>query len=189
KDRNDAWLREAYRRCLRHFRQSRRLSDESLQTVLNKLTPTNASELYGEILGKVLSGYAERERDDLPTLFQQGLQELRFALEEQVFEQKHLARTGRAGLDRFKNRLSHWTGEKVRDLSRAKALLSEIMQAAWQIRIPPGVVALECACGACNSLDEYSLYLAPNRFTQAETARRAKYVGIGIELTIVNQKY
>jgi len=189
KDRNDAGLREAYRRCLRRFRQSRRLSDESLQAVLNKLTPTNASELYGEILGKILNGYAERERADVPTLFQQGLQELRSALEAKVFEQKHLARTGRSGLDRFKNRLSRWEDEKVRDLIRAKAVLGEIMQAAWQIRIPPGVVALECACGACNSLDEYSLYLAPSRYTQAETARRAKYVGIGIELTLANQKY
>src|SRR5262249_7644465 len=33
------------------------------------------------------------------------------------------------------------------------------------------------------------LSLAPSRYTQAQTARRAKYVGIGIELTIVNQKY
>jgi len=189
KDRNDAVLREAYRRCLRRFRQSRRLSDESLQTILNKQTPTQAADLYGEILGKVLSGYAERERADLPTLFYQGLRELRFALEEKVFEQKHLARAARSGLDGLKSRLARWENEKVRDLARARALLREIMESAWQIRIPPGVVALECACGACNSLDEYSLYLAPSRFTQAETARRAKYVGIGIELTIVNQRY
>ncbi|MBI1913965.1 MAG: PDZ domain-containing protein [Planctomycetes bacterium] len=189
KDRNDAVLRDAYRRCLRRFRQSRRLSDESLQTVLNKLTPTKAADLYGEILGKVLSGYAERERADLSTLVQQGLQELRFALDEHGFVQKYLARAGRSGLDGLKNRLARWEDEKVRDLARAKLLLGEIMQAAWQIRIAPGVVALECACGACNSLDEYSLYLAPSRYTQAETARRAKYVGIGIELTIANQKY
>jgi carboxyl-terminal processing protease len=189
KDRNDARLRDAYRRCLRRFRQARRLADESLQTVLSKQTYTQASELYAEILGKVLSGYAERERADLPTLFQQGLQELRFALEEKAFEQKYLARAGRAGLESLKNRLTRWDDEKARDLGRAKTLLGEIMSSAWQLRIPPGVIALECACGACNSLDEYSLYLAPNRYTQAETARRAKYVGIGIELTITNQKY
>jgi len=189
KDRNDTVLRDAYRRCLRRFRQARRLADTSLQTVLNKQSPTQAGELYAEILRKVLSGYAERERADLPTLFQQGIQELRFALEEKVFEQKYLARAGRSGLESFKNRLSRWEDERARDLSRARALLGEIMTSAWQIRIPPGVVALECACGACNSLDEYSLYLAPSRYTQAETARRAKYVGIGIELIVANQKY
>jgi len=189
KDRNDTVLRDAYRRCLRRFRQARRLADTSLQTVLNKQSPTQAGELYAEILRKVLSGYAERERADLPTLFQQGIQELRFALEEKVFEQKYLARAGRSGLESFKNRLSRWEDERARDLSRARTLLGEIMTSAWQIRIPPGVVALECACGACNSLDEYSLYLAPSRYTQAETARRAKYVGIGIELIVANQKY
>src|SRR5437763_13493577 len=62
------------------------------------------------------------------------------------------------------------------------------MTSAWQIQTPPGVVALECACGACNSLDEYSLYLAPARFTQAQSALKGKFVGIGIELAVVNRR-
>src|SRR5262249_25079419 len=189
KDRNDPKLRESYRRCLRHFRQSRRLADDSLHTILAKMTPMQAKDLYEEILRKVTTSYAERERADLAILFQQGLQELRFALDEKVFVQRYLARAGLSGLETFKRRLARWEDEKVRDLNRAKGLLDEIMQSAWQIRIPPGVIALECACGGCNSLDEYSLYLAPSRFTQAETARKAKYVGIGIELTVVNQNF
>jgi len=189
KDRNDPKLRDAYRRCLRRFRQARRLADESLQSILTKLTAAQAAELYEDVLSKVLTGYAERERADLVALFQQGIQELRSAVDEKGFRQKYLARAGESGLATFKNRLSRWEEEKVRDLARANIVLREIMQSAWQIRIPPGVIALECACGGCNSLDEYSLYLAPSRYAQAETARKAKYVGIGIELTVVNQKF
>jgi len=189
KDRNNPELREAYRRCLRHFRQVRRLTDEPLQAILTKLTLTESADLYEEILNRVTSSYVERERVDLSTLFHQGLQELRFALDEKSFIQKHLARAGQSGLETFKARLSRWEDEKVRDLARAKSLLREVMQTAWQIRIAPGVIALECACGASNSLDEYSLYLAPSRYSQAETARKNKYVGIGIELAVVNQKY
>src|SRR5207244_1073400 len=77
KDRNHPELRDSYRRCLRHFRQQRRLDDQALQSIISKFTAAEAGNLYDQILSKVVNNYADRERVDLTTLFQNGLQELR----------------------------------------------------------------------------------------------------------------
>src|SRR5262245_57957370 len=76
KDRNQPALRDAYRRCLRHFRQQRRLEDQTLQSLLAKLSPAEAGDLYEHILGFVVRYYADREKLDSTELFQQGVKEL-----------------------------------------------------------------------------------------------------------------
>ena len=45
KDRNHPDLREGYRRCLRHFRQQRRLDDLPLQSIVGKYTAAEAGNL------------------------------------------------------------------------------------------------------------------------------------------------
>jgi carboxyl-terminal processing protease len=189
RDRSNASLRESYRYCLRHFRQTRRLEDGSLQATLGRLTAARSLDLYDEVLRAVTENYVERERIDLAGLFRQGLEELRFALEEKTFLQKFLTQGSLPSLETFKARLSQWKSRKVPDLGRARRLLREVVQLGSQAGIMPGFIALECACGACNSLDEYSLYLAPRRFSHARTALRQKFVGIGLELVVADGKF
>jgi carboxyl-terminal processing protease len=84
--------------------------------------------------------------------------------------------------------LDEFVGERITTTARAREAIRKIVIAGSQLGLPPGIVALECACGAANSLDEYSLYLAPGRMTQAQAALKNKVVGIGIELTLVGQR-
>jgi carboxyl-terminal processing protease len=187
KDRNQFDLREAYRNCLRRFRQQRRLQDGALQSVLAKRTREKSLQLYDQVLDTVLGNYVERDRIDLTALFQQGIKELQNALQEPLFRNRYLARASTAARVEFENRLAGWAGERVLDRIHATRLLRQVIQAAAVLRLPAGVVALECACGACNSLDEYSLYLAPHRYAHAAIALKNKFVGIGIELTVSNR--
>src|SRR5207248_7344016 len=114
----------------------------------------------------VVGNYVERERADLTALFRHGLNELRSALDEKAFKQKYLARVPEADVDAFRARLAGWADEHVPHRAKAKNLMRQVVGAAGRLRLPPGVVALECACGGCNALDEYSLYLAPRRLTR-----------------------
>ena len=188
KDRNNLEWRNAYRACLRRFRQLRRLQDGALQSVLAKRPRNEALELYDQILATVLGNYVERDRVDLAVLFREGIEELRFALEEKVFQRKYLPRVPEAALQEFKSRLAGWATERVIDRVHATRLLRQVIQAAGAVRLPAGVVALECACGACNSLDEYSLYLAPHRYAHATMALKNRFVGIGVELIVSNRR-
>jgi carboxyl-terminal processing protease len=187
KDRNHTELREAYRRCLRHFRQERRLQDQTLQSVLNKLTPSEASDLYDQIFGIVVDNYADREKVDLTTLFQQGIQELRAATRKKAFQQRHAGRASEADLSAFRDALDEFAGEPITSPLQANRLLRKILVAGSQFGLSSGVIALECGCGAANSLDEYSLYLAPGRLSQARAAQKNKMVGIGVEVALVGQ--
>src|SRR5206468_5636118 len=164
KDRNQPELRRAYRDCLRHFRQQRRLEDTMLQSLLAKLSPAEAGDLYEHILGFVVRYYADRERLDPTELFQQGVKELREALTKRALLQRHSVSP--ADVASFRGTLESWEGEKATSKSVAGRFARRIVIAASQQGLPPGVVAMELACGAANSLDEYSLYLAPGRVSR-----------------------
>ncbi len=185
-NRNQPELREAYRRCLRQFRQQRRLDDQALQTVLAKLSVSEAGDLYDQVLEKVVKYYAERV--DPTVLFQQGLGELRSSTQQKGLVQRYANRVSEADLAEFRTTLDRWEGQKVRSVVAAGEWARKIIVAGSQLNLPPGVVALELACGAANSLDEYSLYLSPARVTPAEAALKNKIVGIGAEVVVVGQR-
>src|SRR5262249_13428403 len=57
------------------------------------------------------------------------------------------------------------------------------------LHLSPTVVVLEFACGACNALDEYTVYLTPSHLQELQSASKGQIVGIGIEqLTWVEKK-
>jgi len=188
KDRNHPELRDAYRRCLRHFRQQRRLDDLPLQSILTKLTASESGELYDQVLTLVVKHYADRERIDLTVLFSQGIAELRSATQKKSFLQRLQGRVTEADLGTFRATLDRWEGEKVPSRAHAGERVRKIVVAGSQLGLPPGILALEMACGAANSLDEYSLYLAPGRVSPAQAAAKNKIVGVGIEMALVGQK-
>jgi carboxyl-terminal processing protease len=188
RDRNHPELRDAYRRCLRNFRQQRRLDDIPLQSILTKLSASESGDLYDQVLTLVVKHYADRERLDLTELFQQGLGELRAATQKKSFLQRLQGRATEADLAAFRATLDRWEGEKVPSRAHAGERVRKIVVAGSQLGLPPGVLALELACGAANSLDEYSLYLAPGRVSPAQAAVKNKIVGIGVEMAMVDQK-
>ena len=63
-------------------------------------------------------------------------------------------------------------------------------QAGLGARLAPlvGVVALEFAAGACNGLDEYTLFLTPGHLSDAQASLRGRFAGIGIDVAVVEQR-
>jgi len=82
RDRNHAPTREAYQRCLRRVQVNIRHRDTSYTEAVMRLPQPQALEIYGQVLVVVSSAYVERARTNPTALFQQGVQELRFALDE-----------------------------------------------------------------------------------------------------------
>lgn len=188
KDRSNAEVRDSYRLCLRQFRQQRRLEDVTLQTMLGKLTASESSDLYEQIVGLVVENYPERDRVDLTVLFTQGLRELRAAADKKALLLRTFRRITDADLSAFRIALDQWEGEKINSQDQARLILRRIIVAGGQAGLTPGFLALEFACGAANSLDEYSLYLAPARVAPAYSHLKNKIIGIGVELTVVGQR-
>jgi carboxyl-terminal processing protease len=189
RERGHGPTREAYQRCLRRLHLVLRHADPSYRHALAKLQPVQALDVYEEVLRVVGAAHVERAKTDVTLLFQQGLQELRFALDEDVFRRHHLGGQRPAAVNNFKARLASWPLAKLNTRSDAREQVLAVLQAARRegLVLRPGQVSTfvqEFTAGACNCLDEYTSYLAPNYYNTVQAALRGKVVGIGVELTV-----
>jgi carboxyl-terminal processing protease len=191
-DRGNAEVRKAYQRCLRRYQIVRRHRDNTYRQVVTRLTPAQALDVYEQVLAIVAAAYVDRGKAQLPAMFQQGLQELRFALEETVFVQEHFAGATPEAVAAFRDRLEAWGERKLANGREARDQVLAVARAGLQVGLParPGlvtIIALEFACGACNALDEYTLFLTPGSFSDAQAGLRGRAVGVGIDLALVDQ--
>jgi carboxyl-terminal processing protease len=186
KDRNQPEVRDAYQRCLRRLYLVRRCQDRVYKEAVAKLTPSEALEVYDQVLVIVGSAYVDASKVDVNSLFQQGLQELRYDFDEDVFVRTYLPGALPSAVARFKKVLDGWGKHKVKSRTEAReevlALTQEARRADLDVKAFAVAVGLEFASGACNALDEYTLFLTPGYYNEVQAALQGKYVSIGVDL-------
>jgi carboxyl-terminal processing protease len=192
KDHGQAEARDGYRRCLRRYHLVSRHRDPSFRQVLTRLTPAQALDVYEQVLSTVAAAYVDRPKTQWTALFQQGVQELRLALEETLFVQEQLADIPPEAVAAFRDKLDGWRERKVGSRGEAREQVLAVVRAGQAVGLFPRpgwitAVALEFAAGACNALDEYTLFLTPDSFLDAQSALRGKLVGVGIDVVAVDQ--
>jgi carboxyl-terminal processing protease len=179
--------RDGYQRCLRQFHLQRRQRDPGYREVLARLTTSQALDIYEEVLKLVSAAYVDRDKADLNILFQQGLGELRFALDDESFRRSHLAGVSADRIRSFKIRLDEWSDHKVINRLEARQEVFSLVGTAQDMGLGERahllpVFALEFASGACNALDEYTLFLTPGHYADVQGVLAGKSVGVGIEV-------
>ncbi len=189
KDRTQADVREAYRRCLRQAHLNRRHRDPTYREAIARLTPDQAQTLFVQVLHYVSKCYADHEKlGGLNGLVLRGIEELRFSLDDEAFVRNHLPDATPAALEAFRERLATWEIKKtLTTYSEAKEQLTALARAAQACGVPnrPILVvsiALECSAGMCNSLDEYSLLLSPGYLTDGSARSRPGSLGLDLGL-------
>ncbi len=192
KDRNQPELRASYQRCLRRLYLVRRCQDHVYRDVVAKLTPSEALKVYDQVLGVVGAAYVDSTKTDVNSLFQQGVQELRYDFDEEAFLREYLPDARPAAVARFKKVLEDWQTHTVKSQSEAHEEALALIQAARRSDLdvkPVLAVAfgLEFASGACNALDEYTLFLTPGYYNDIQTILQGKYVSIGVDLGVSSE--
>jgi carboxyl-terminal processing protease len=179
-----------YQEYLRHVLQVRRLRDKSSQVLVGRLQPDQALAVYQTVLEKLQRRYVDRDKVTLGKLFLNGLQELRSALEDESFLKEHMSGASLQGVEALKDRLQALRDrEPVIDSPKeASEQLHGVMLACRPLGLKPAAVMLEFLCGACNALDEYTAYLSPRQLLEIEADLNGKYVGIGVDLGVADQK-
>jgi carboxyl-terminal processing protease len=182
--------REGYQRCLRHILQDRRHRERAFHDAIVGLKKSGlVLELYVKVLHILQKHYVEQEQTEAGRLFAQGLMELRYALEDDVFRKEYFASANAESLTEFRTQLLDWDINAVHDNEGARDQLRKVAKAAHDaLRLPLPVVAFEFVCGACNSLDEYTAYLTPAQVSEMQALLRGKFAGVGIELAVADQK-
>ncbi len=155
--------------------------------MIAKLTPSQALEVYDQVLGVVGAAYVDPSKTDVNSLFRQGVQELRYDFDEEAFLQEYLPGARPAAVARFKKVLEDWQTHTVKNRSEAHEAALALIQAARRsdLDVKPALavaIGLEFASGACNALDEYTLFLTPGYYNEMQTILQGKFVSIGVDL-------
>jgi carboxyl-terminal processing protease len=184
---------DGYQFCLRRVQQARRLRDKPAQALTADLRPSQALTVYtDDVLTELQRKYVDRNKVGLGDLFQYGVQEMRFALEDEEFLKDNLkAGFSPEALQAFKDRLDGLRVNRpaVRKLADARDQLQSVMLSAAPLGIKPTAVLVEFVSGACNALDEYTGYLSPRRLAEVEADLSGKSVGIGVGVRVIaNEK-
>jgi carboxyl-terminal processing protease len=181
-------VHEGYQFCLRRVQQARRLRDKPSLQLTGDLKLGDALTLYADVLAALQKNYVDRSKISLGDLFQYGVQELRFALEDEEFRKDNLrAGASAEGLQALKDQLYglRMSRPAIRKFDDAREQLRSIMLAAGALGMRPTPLLVEFISGACNALDEYTAYLSPRRLAEVEADLNGKFVGIGIDVAVV----
>ncbi|HEY7327471.1 MAG TPA: S41 family peptidase [Gemmataceae bacterium] len=193
RNRDDARIRQAYQRSLRHYRIVQRHQDKLYRTALERLTPAQALDLYVNVLETIDRVYTDRQKSSPSVLFAQGLEELRLAFAEPIFTRDYFPNVAPECLESLQKKLSEWRHRKINDRSEAREQVAAIGRTAQQLcsigkPILVTVIALEFLSGACNALDEYTFFLTPGHYRDVQSALRGRLVSIGVDLEAIDEQ-
>src|SRR5262249_33179554 len=152
-----------------------------------------ALEAYEKVLFILTSAHPDRSRTNLTALFEQGLHELRLALDEPLFRQHYLSGVKPAAINAFKHRLATTALKRITSCKDGANQAWGVIRKAPLDGVPlrPAVISafvLEFAAGACAALDEHSAFLSPGHYAVVQEALRGKVAGIGVEVSVVDDK-
>jgi carboxyl-terminal processing protease len=186
---DSAELREHFQNCLRHANQVRRHRDADFVKNIRGRRLPEALDVYEEVLFRLLANYVERDKIRLADLVRHGLQELRFALDDDTFLEENLPEITSSRIQVFAERLEHWPVPPIQKVREAREQVRAVALAAVEeLGLNPSVTVMELAWGAGNALDEYTVLLTPGQFNFLQATLRGEIVGVGIKVGTADQK-
>lgn len=169
-----------------HYDLSRRYSDSSFLRALTAVEERQALGLYSEVLVKIETHHVNAP--DWAALVARGTQDLRVALHQKQFQQRHVAGRSQAELDAFADSITRFTASRtIKTRQQAIDTVSATSRfAQQQLGMAPTAVTLEYTCAAIGALDSYSAYLTSDQLTDVYSQIEGNFVGLGIELKADN---
>lgn len=179
---NDRGLQGHFNNARLHYDLERRYDDRSYRELLQRLSLSEALDVYSEVLLKIEAHYVETP--NWKELVERGTNMLEVALSEAAFLQQNAPNAADGALDDLRYRLRRELGSRViQSRGDARDAVASAARAAQaRLGVPPRAVVLEYTCGAANTLDLYSAYLTPNQLTDVFSQIEGNFVGLGVEL-------
>lgn len=183
-DRSSPELREKLNTTLRRVQQVRRHRDAGFQQFASGMTLSGSLDLFAEVMQKVPVVYADKDRATPQNLWAFAIEELDRALGNPAFRQAFLDNPRANDLEPFRSALRReWAKRVINDYKEARTALRQLVALAqdkFTVRVPAALV-LECACGVCSGLDEYTVFLTPNATPTAvpDLSAAGLYLGWG----------
>lgn len=159
-------VRQRIQDCARRAAQARRHRDPAFRHFVTSLDPSAALDLYAEVVQKLAATYADRDRCTPAALFRLGLDELDRAAADPAFRRQHAPDATPEDVAAFRKATDRAREGKPPATARAcrQAVLDLLPVAGRVLKVrDASAVVFEFLCGACTGLDEYTVYLSPDR--------------------------
>jgi carboxyl-terminal processing protease len=163
------------------YRLSRRYHDASYRQKMLRMPRTQAIQLYDEITRKVDEYYVEPLQ---PTKqFQACIDHLWVVCEDPQLNGTAASADNASRVERFRDWLRQWKAVPVRDWTELRSHMLTISDQAQRLfDTDETAMVLEFVYGLCESLDDYSACLTPDRLNDLYAVIDGNFVGIGVEL-------
>ena len=181
----DESLTYALRRTRIHFGVDRRYSDRSFENQLLSKGRAEALDLYEDILSRVQYEYV----DSISTtrFVAHGTESLYMALKNEKFLSRNVKPGSDDAVERVRQTLikDYWN-RRLETRMEARSVITTVCGICnRELGISDTAVVMEYIFGGCNSLDEYSNFLTPDRYNDLFGSIQGELVGIGIEMKAV----
>jgi|LakMenEpi03Aug12_release.lakeMendotaPanAssembly.Ray.scaffolds.fasta_scaffold00031_82 carboxyl-terminal processing protease len=165
-----------------HHDVVRRCSDSAVEQLIRSVSPTQALELYSEVLARLEMSYVDAVQ--FSELVRGGTAYLEVALTEPAFIETQVDKSQRDRLEPFRLNIHRLTLAKpVSSRLEARQLVAQAADAAQrELGISPTATILQFTLGAIGLLDPYSAFLSPTELNEIESQIEGNFVGLGIAL-------
>jgi carboxyl-terminal processing protease len=161
---------------------AKRYQDPRVIRIVQQLNPQAGEALYAEVSQLIDS------RHITPTSYQQrvesGLKHLAMAVQTPAFQQAVGANPNPQSVRALQQQLQNMAYQtNVQNQSQAVAVIRQAGQMTAQaMNVNPGAVTLEFVYGALDTLDQFSMFIAPEKTGSTSLGLKENMVGIGVEI-------
>lgn len=165
-----------------HHDVLRRINDSAIEQLINTSSPSQALDLYSEILARLETSYVDNIQ--LTDVVRGGTAYLEVALMEPNFVNAHIPASRVANLERFRNSIHRVTLAKtVVSRIEARNIVAQAADIAQsELGIKPTTTIMQFTLGAVGLLDPYSAFLSPSELNEVESQIEGNFVGLGVAL-------
>lgn len=181
----DKPLTYALRRARIHHGIERRYSDRSFEEMLTRSGKAELLNQWEEVYRQVQREYLEPITATRFT--SHGTESLYMALKNDEFLKRNLPNRDDEAVNRVRQTLiAEYWNRPVESVAGARNLINAVCELCRrETQLAPSAVILEYVFGGCNSLDDYSNLLTPDRYNDLYGSIQGELVGIGIEMKAV----
>lgn len=175
-------LQYALRRARVHFSIDRRYTDSSFDRKMLSMGRGEALNLLEEVMTRVQMEYVKTI--SATRYIAHGTESLYMALSNHRFVAQHLRSADPEDIERVKGTLirDYWN-RRIGSRLEARTVVTDVCDLTRrELGLPGAAVVLEYVFGGCNSLDDYSHLLTPDRYADLTGSIQGEFVGIGIEM-------
>jgi carboxyl-terminal processing protease len=178
---NDS-LRYGLRRSKFQFSINRRYDDLSFERRLLRKSRYESLQLFDDVLQQIQAHYVSTV--SATSYVAHGTESLYLALGNEKFLAFHLPNAESSRVREMRSLLknSYWN-KPVANSTVARHTVEQVADTAGRmLGLPATAVVMEYVFGGCNSLDDYSGCLTPDRYTDLNGNIEGNFVGLGIEM-------